>query len=171
MEKKASSKRIGLSHHGGVSDNACPACEATMVAKRGTLRVPVNGEEIPVPSAAHLHCPKCGEIVLRYQDAQRLGEDAIDIYRQRHGLLLAGEIRAIREGYGLTQADLARLLHLGANTISRWESGRNVQTGAMDMLLRLIRNLPGSMEYMREHAIRRTRQVCGVADHGPNDLP
>ncbi len=152
MEKKASSQRIGRSRRGGLPDNACPVCGETMAATSGTLRLPVNGEEIPVPSAVHLHCPKCGEIVLRYQDSKRLGEDAIDIYRQRHGLLPAGEIRAIRERYGLTQADLARLLHLGANTISRWESGRNVQTGAMDMLLRLIRDLPGSMEYLREHA-------------------
>jgi DNA-binding transcriptional regulator YiaG len=47
---------------------------------------------------------------------------------------------------------LARLLHLGANTVSRWESGRNVQTAAMDVLIRLIRDLPGSMEYLRRHA-------------------
>jgi DNA-binding transcriptional regulator YiaG len=41
---------------------------------------------------------------------------------------------------------------LGANTVSRWESGRNVQTAAMDILLRLIRDLPGSIEYLRGHA-------------------
>jgi hypothetical protein len=46
----------------------------------------------------------------------------------------------------------AQLLHLGANTISRWESGRNVQTEAMERLLRLIRDLPGSLDYLRQHA-------------------
>ena len=121
-----------------------------MVEKRGTLRLPVNGEEISVPSAPHLACPKCGEIVLRYRDSRRLGEDAI--YRKKHGLLSADEIRALRERLDLTQADLARLLRLGANTVSRWESGRNVQTAAMDILLRLIRDLPGSVEYLRSHA-------------------
>lgn len=54
--------------------------------------------------------------------------------------------------FGLTQAELARLLRLGGNTISRWEAGRNVQTASMDMLVRLIRNLPGSLEYLRNHA-------------------
>jgi len=39
-----------------------------------------------------------------------------------------------------------------ANTVSRWESGRNVQTAAMDMLLRLIRDLPGHIEYLRARA-------------------
>ncbi len=123
-----------------------------MVEKRATLRLPVNGEEIAVASAAHLSCPKCGEILLRYQDSRRLGEDAIAIYRKKHGLLSADEIRAIRERFDLTQADLARLLRLGANTVSRWESARNVQSAAMDMLLRLIRDVPGSISYLRDRA-------------------
>jgi putative zinc finger/helix-turn-helix YgiT family protein len=123
-----------------------------MVEKRSTLRLPVNGEEITVPSSLHLSCPKCGEIVLRFQDAKRLHEDAIAIYRKKHGLLSADQLRAIRERFNFTQADLARLLRLGANTVSRWESGRNVQTAAMDLLLRLIRDLPGSIEYLRARA-------------------
>lgn len=123
-----------------------------MLEKRGTLRLPINEEEVAVPSAAHLSCPNCGEVVLRWLDAKRLGEDAIAIYRRRHGLLSADEIRAIRERFGLRQADLARLVRLGANTISRWESGRNVQTAAMDTLLRMIRDLPGSIDYLRDHA-------------------
>jgi len=132
--------------------DACPACGTKMVEKRSALRLPVNGEEITVPASVHLRCPKCGEIVLRFQDAKRLHEDATAIYRKKHGLLSADEIRAIRERFTLTQTDLARLLRLGANTVSRWESGRNVQTAAMDMLLRLIRDLPGSIEYLRHRA-------------------
>jgi len=113
--------------------------------------VPINGEEIIVPSASHLKCPKCGETVLRFQEAKRLHEDASEIYRRKHGLLSADEIRAIRERFDLNQAELARLLRLGANSVSRWESGRNVQTAAMNMLLRLIRDLPGSIDYLRDH--------------------
>jgi putative zinc finger/helix-turn-helix YgiT family protein len=133
-------------------DDACPACGTKMVEKRAMLRLPVNGEEIAVPSAVHLSCPECGEVLLRFQDSKRLGEDAIAIYRKKHGLLSADEIRAIRDRFDLNQSELARLLRLGANTVSRWESGRNVQTAAMDILLRLIRDLPGSVEYLREHA-------------------
>jgi len=60
------------------------------------------------------------------------------------------DIRSIRERFG--QAELARLLRLGGNTISRWEAGRNVQTAAMDLLLRMIRDLPGSLDYLRKYA-------------------
>jgi putative zinc finger/helix-turn-helix YgiT family protein len=133
-------------------DEECPACGTQMVERRGTLRLPMKGEEIAVPSAIHLRCPKCGEVLLRFQDSKRLGEDAIAIYRRKHGLLSADEIRAIREGFNLTQVGLAYLLRLGANTVSRWESGRNVQTAAMDILLRMIRDLPGSVEFLGDHA-------------------
>jgi putative zinc finger/helix-turn-helix YgiT family protein len=133
-------------------DDACPVCRTMMKEAHGRLKVPINGEELSVPSASHLKCPKCGEIVLRFQEAKRLHEDAIAIHRKKNGLLSADEIRAIRQRFQLNQAALARLLRLGANTVSRWESGRNVQTAAMDMLLRLIRDLPGSIDYLREHA-------------------
>jgi putative zinc finger/helix-turn-helix YgiT family protein len=118
----------------------------------GRLSLPINGEEIAVDSVSHLKCPKCGEIVLTLQEAQRHYDEAIEIYRRKHGLLSADAIRALRERFDLTQADLARLLRLGDNTVSLWESGRNVQTAAMDTLLRLIRDVPGSLKYLRRHA-------------------
>jgi putative zinc finger/helix-turn-helix YgiT family protein len=152
MTKKTTRPKSTRRRDRSVATDACPTCGTSMVEKRATLRLPVNGEEIAVPAAAHLGCPKCGEILLRYQDSKRLGEDAIAIYRKKHGLLSADQIRAIRERFELTQADLARLLRLGANTVSRWESGRNVQTAAMDILLRLLRDLPGSLDYLRQHA-------------------
>ena len=145
MKQKRKRKSAGVRRARILPDGACPVCGTEMADRRGTLRLPVNGEEIAVPSAAQLHCPTCGEGVLRFQDSKRLGEDAIAIHRRKHGLLSADEIRAIRDQFNLTQADLARLLRSGANTVSRWESGRNVQRAAMDILLRMIRDLPGSI--------------------------
>jgi len=151
--KKTSSKNGHATRRGRVlANDACPRCGTMMREGRGRLKLPINGEEITVPSASHQKCPKCGEIVLGFKEAKRLHEDASEIYRRKHGLLSADEIRAIRERFNLNQADLARLLRLGANTVSRWESGRNVQTAAMDILLRLIRDLPGSIDYLRDHA-------------------
>lgn len=152
MKKTRSQKAPPARRRRVLPDDACPACGTKTVETRGKLRLPVNGEEITVPSASHLSCPKCHEVVLRFEDARRINEDAIAIYRKKHGLLSADDIRSIRERFGLTQGKLTRLLHFGANTISRWESGRNVQTAAMDVLLRLIRDLPGSIDYLRDHA-------------------
>lgn len=123
-----------------------------MRERKGTLKLPVNGEEISVPGSAHLRCRRCREVVLRFDDARRLRQQALEIYRRKYGLLSADDMRSIRERVGLTQAMMARLLRLGSNTISRWEAGRNVQTGAMDLLLRMIRDVPGTLEYLKKHA-------------------
>ena len=149
MKKMRKQKPSAARRARTLPDDACPVCGTEMVERRGTLRLPINGEEIAVPSAVHLRCPECDEVVLRFQDSKRLGEDAIAIYRRKHGLLSADEIRTIRDQFNLTQTDMARLLRLA---VSRWESGRNAQTAAMDILLRMIRDLPGSIEYLREHA-------------------
>ena len=83
--KKTGSKQGHAALRGRVRpDDACPSCGTTMKEARGRLKLPINGEEITVPSASHLKCPKCGEIVLRLQEAKRFHEDAIKIYRRRH---------------------------------------------------------------------------------------
>lgn len=152
MKTRRSGKASGARRGRVLPGDACPNCGTRMVEKRGTLRLPINGEETSVPLVRYLGCPKCEVIVLRFQDSRRFHQDAIAIYRKKHKLLSAEEISAIRERFGLTQANLASLLRLGANTVSRWESGRNVQTAAMDILLRLVRDLPGSIDYLRDHA-------------------
>ena len=132
--------------------DACPVCGILMKQRRGKLAFPVNGEQVRVPDATYLACPGGHEPLLRLDDARHLRERAIELYRARYRLLSADEIRSLRERFGLTQAELARLLRLGQNTLSRWEAGRNVQTAAMDVLLRLLRDVPGGLEYLRKHA-------------------
>ena len=132
--------------------DGCPNCGTMMRRSRHVLKLPVNGELTSVSGQIHLRCPRCDEAVLTAPEAVRLAERAMALYRDKYGLLPAEDIRDIRQHFGLTQAALARLLRLGANTLSRWESGRNVQTAAMDVLLRLIRDVPGSIEYLRRSA-------------------
>ena len=132
-----------------LADNSCPRCGTVMKEAASQLSFPINGEEIAVQGSPHLRCHKCDEIVLRLDESRRLRECALELYRKQYGLLPGVEIRRLRERLKLTQGQLAELLRLGVNTISRWESGRNVQTAAMDVLLRLVRDVPGSIEYLR----------------------
>jgi putative zinc finger/helix-turn-helix YgiT family protein len=152
MKNSRKAEKSRPRRHRPLPDDACPTCGTMMVGSRAAMKSRVNGEDIMVPSIPHLECPKCGEGLLTLSAARQIDEAAIEIYRKKHGLLSADEIRGIREHLGLTQQELARLLHLGANTVSRWESGRNVQTEAMEMLLRMLRDLPGSLAYLRRHA-------------------
>ncbi len=133
-------------------DDACPTCGTIMRPHRGTRTLRVNGEPIRVPHCSYLLCPKCGETLTNYEEAGHLWDGAFARYRAKHRLLSPFEIREIREAQGLTQAAMAKLLRLGTNTISRWEAGRNVQTAAMDVLLRLIRDVPETLKFLRRHA-------------------
>lgn len=142
----------GMRKRGQVHEDTCFDCGTVMRPHRGRLDYPVNGERVVVLGIEHLKCPKCGEGILSAEAMGELQARAHAAYRERHALLTPADIRAIREKYGLTQAQLARLLRLGANTLSRWEAGRNVQTAAMDVLLRLLRDLPESLRYLRRHA-------------------
>ena len=134
-------------------DDTCTACGTPMRPSQRALTLPVNGETIRVTGIPHLRCPACGETVTDLAQTGVLWERAFARYRAKHRLLAADEIRALRRRLGLTQAGLAHLLRLGANTVSRWEAGRNVQTGAMDVLLRLLRDVPASVAYLRRHAV------------------
>ena len=67
--------------------------------------------------------------------------NARNAYRVLHGLLTSEEIVGIRESYGLSQVDLARLLGWGEATISRYES-KAIQDEAYDTMLRMIKDNP-----------------------------
>jgi HTH-type transcriptional regulator/antitoxin MqsA len=139
-------------HGASLPDDACPRCGTMMEHRQGSLSHPVHGEDIEVPGTQHLGCSRCGEVVLSPDQANAWRKAAMQRYRDKHGLLLAGEIRALRERFGLSQSELAALLRLDSDTIARWESDRQAQTAALDVLLRMVRDLPGSLDYLRTRA-------------------
>lgn len=100
-----------------------------------------------------------------------------ETYRQL-GLLTPAEIRAGREKLGLNQQELQRLLGLGGNSLSRWESGRVYQSRSMDTFLRLVFNVPAVRAYLEasydspESSPPRPRgkfRYLTVEDHGGDD--
>ena len=66
---------------------------------------------------------------------------ARNAYRKAHNLLTSDEIVAVRENYGLTQVEAARLLGWGEATIARYES-KAIQDEAYDTMLRIIQENP-----------------------------
>jgi DNA-binding transcriptional regulator YiaG len=57
--------------------------------------------------------------------------------RQQLRLLTPEQIRANRDALGLTQPELAGMLGIAVATLSRWETGAQIQQRAMDRLLRV----------------------------------
>lgn len=117
----------------------CPNCEAEQalehIRKRET--VTVRGEKIAV-QAAYFRCRVCGD---EFEEPGARDEvaEAYALYREKTGLMQPEEIKRLREGYGLTQAELAKVLGFGAVTLSRYENGM-LQTVAQDRMLQMLRD-------------------------------
>jgi len=66
------------------------------------------------------------------------------------------EVRKLRRGFGLTQEELARLLHVSARTISRWERGQSFPHPlALEQIRRWQRVLERAGEVLNPQAVPR----------------
>jgi putative zinc finger/helix-turn-helix YgiT family protein len=81
-----------------------------------------------------LKCQHCGEIYLDEAADERFSA----ALRAAAGLLSPAEIRRGREGLGLTQKQLAGSLRISEFTLSRWETGAQIQQRSMDAFLRVF---------------------------------
>jgi putative zinc finger/helix-turn-helix YgiT family protein len=78
-------------------------------------------------------CKNCGAIVLDDQ----ANDQITGALRRQVGLLTPEQIRKNRESLGLRQRDFATLLGVGESTVSRWETGVQIQQRSLDKLMRL----------------------------------
>jgi putative zinc finger/helix-turn-helix YgiT family protein len=80
----------------------------------------------------------------------------------RHlGRLTPPEILGIREECHLSQAEFSRITGFGEASLSRWETGSQIQNAACDRLLRLIQANRKNLEllrYMAEAVVLPTRR-------------
>ncbi len=93
---------------------------------------------VTLPDLAVHRCRQCGAMSLDDEANRRITE----ALRREIGLLAPEEIRQHRERLGLTQKELAEHLEISESTLSRWETGAQVQQRCLDRLLRLFFEVP-----------------------------
>lgn len=123
----------------------CPVCgmEHEVSEYERTATLTIKGEKVTYPEN-YYYCEQADEDECEFESGAMLNANLLrarNAYRVLHGLLTSDEIVAIREAYGLSQVDLARLLGWGEATISRYES-KSIQDEAYDLMLRLVRDNP-----------------------------
>lgn len=115
----------------------CPVCgneqEVKLVKKEETY--PVKGEQITI-QATVCTCAQCGEELMSFEYDDDNLRKAYAEYRTRHGLLQPHEIKAIREKYGISQVNFARIIGVGDKTVARYENG-SLQDEAINNLIML----------------------------------
>lgn len=117
----------------------CPTCECErevfFVQEDETY--PVKGEPITI-RAAFFRCVHCGEDIMSKYDDDNLRK-AYAKYRNIHGLLQPEEIKTIREQYGVSQVEFARIIGVDDNAIARYENG-SLQDEAANTQILLARD-------------------------------
>jgi len=127
----------------------CPQCRKPSVSPvvedyATTLDHDGRSYEISVPDLTILVCSECGN---RTRDAHS-DERVVDALRRAAGLLKPDEIRTHRHRLELSQKDLAAHLGIAESTLSRWETGAQIQQRGFDGLLRAYFDLPALREYL-----------------------
>lgn len=100
---------------------------------------------VEIPALTVPRCANCQAISID-DEADRQISSA---FRLEARLLTPEEIRNGREKLGLTQKQFASLLGVGEATISRWETGAQIQQRAMDRFLRVCFASPAAVELLR----------------------
>lgn len=138
----------------------CPLCDKVHEVEERTriAKTIIKGEEVNYEETYYF-CQNSdedeNEFVTGKMDNDNL-LNARNAYRKAHGLLTSDQIVAIRDMYGLSQVDLAKLLGWGEATISRYES-KAIQDEAYDNMLRIIKeNSLAALELLQKNADKFT---------------
>ncbi len=134
---------------------SCYSCEGSARLVQEEREVPV-GRRRRVTIVDEFYRCDCGaEDVYLPGMAEESMRRATAKVREEEGLLTPEQVRAIRHRLGLTQAEFERLLGVGTNVTSRWETGTVPQSAAMDSLLRLIEaNLENARLLAEWHGVK-----------------
>lgn len=138
----------------------CPLCDKTheVEERKRVTSIVLKGEEVTYEERFYF-CANADKDENEFETGTMSNENLLNArnaYRIKKGLLTSYEIVAIRESYGLSQVDLAKLLGWGEATISRYES-KAIQDEAYDTMLRLIKDNPlQALDFLKKNADKFT---------------
>lgn len=117
----------------------CVSCATPMVSSRQNHLYKECG--LPFVTLQDLEvrrCPQCGElevVIPRMEQLHRVIAEAVVNKKSR---LTAPEVKFLRKHLGWSGADFASHIGVSAETVSRWENGRDPIGSVADRLLRLL---------------------------------
>lgn len=133
----------------------CPLCDKTheVEERKRIATITIKGEKVTYEETFY-YCANADKEENEFETGSMTNANLLNArnaYRTQKGLLTSDDIVAIRESYGLSQVDLARLLGWGEATISRYET-KAIQDESYDIMLRLIKNNPlQALEFLKKN--------------------
>lgn len=130
--------------------NTCNRCGGLYEKRIAPRTVRFDSRRSALVDAEFYQCSQCGDSYFTLEQADAARRLASEAIRRQEGLLLAGEITALRKGLGMSQDAFQHLLGKGKKTVVRWEAGAVFQSKTADRLMRLIRDVEGAAEYLAD---------------------
>lgn len=128
----------------------CPLCgEGHVTDQIEEIETDYKGHSTQLPQH-FLLCDHCGSDFAGAAQAKLNKRTLMAWRKQIDGLLTGAEVAAVREQYGITQAQAARLFGGGPVAFSKYENDDVAQSEAMDTLLRLVRRSPEAFRALVE---------------------
>ncbi len=125
----------------------CYTCGGEALPVQAPRRVKVGRRKVTIVDD-FMQCKQCGEEYYLPGQMQLSQERAAASLQSEQCSLTPDDIRSLREEMGLTQAEAERLVGAGAKTWVRWERGTVRPNAATDLVLRLLRDVPGASTYL-----------------------
>ena len=103
-------------------------------------RISHDGREysVNIPGLVVPRCTNCGNISLDDE-----ANEQIDLaFRREARIMTPEQIRAGRKELGFNQQAFADLLGVAVSTLSRWETGAQIQQRSLDRFMRLVFGCP-----------------------------
>lgn len=115
----------------------CPLCgEGHLTARTEETVTEYAGQKGQV-ILRFAECDTCGSEITEDADSRANKRAVLAFRKSVDGLLSGAEIRALRDHYGITQDQAARLFGGGPKAFSKYEADDVAHSAAMDTLLRL----------------------------------
>ncbi len=133
----------------------CGTGTAKKVKKR--FQAKYNKESVEVSGVEMFHCGHCGEDFMTPGQSRAFAIAVKNEVRKRFGLLSPKEIVSIRKKLNLTQEQLEQLLGQGHKVVTRWESGKVVQTNTADLVLRFLDHTPDLLAFLMKERTKKQR--------------
>ncbi|HEY1506572.1 MAG TPA: type II TA system antitoxin MqsA family protein [Stellaceae bacterium] len=143
---------------------SCSECGGPVMERTTRVVHHIGRREIAVEDDRHLYCAACDSVSYRgamLDESQRKIASAL---RKEDGLLTPDELRAVRLKYGLTQAEMEKILTIGPKTWVRWERGKVVQGRAADQIIRLIASNPDVLRQLMNSSDIKNEKALATLD-------
>ncbi|MDQ1263000.1 MAG: HTH-type transcriptional regulator / antitoxin MqsA, partial [Campylobacterota bacterium] len=115
----------------------CPICNGKIEHTSKIITYEYKNHSVQINQLGE-YCSECGESFLSPKDLKSSKKEIADFKREVDHLLKSDDLKRIRKKTNLTQEEAAVLFGGGIRAFHKYETGENIQSKPLDILLKLI---------------------------------